>query len=73
MEISIIEDLDDYTLKARKKEELNTLNKKMQKEFESRDFKIKIDDLYRIAYGIGPDTSQDVVVVTLRNEIKKDV
>ena len=68
---SVITGLTDHTTKARKKEELNTLK---QKETERvRDFKIKIDDLYRISYGIGPDTDQDVVVVALRNEIKKDV
>ena len=62
---SVITGLTDHTTKARKKEELNTLK---QKETERvRDFKIKIDDLYRISYGIGPDTDQDVVVVALRN------
>ena len=68
---SIITGLTDHTTKARKKEELNTLKQKDTERV--RDFKIKIDDLYRISYGIGPDTDQDVVVVALRNETKKDV
>ncbi len=38
-----------------------------------RDFKTRIDDTYRIAYGVNAATSNHDDVVALRDETKKDV
>jgi hypothetical protein len=68
---ALLDGLTDNTTKARKKEQLKTLK---QKETERvRDFKIRIDDTYRIAYGVNAATSRHAHVVALRNETLKDV
>jgi hypothetical protein len=68
---ALLDGLTDNTTKARKKEQLKTLK---QKETERvRDFKIRIDDTYRIAYGVNAATSRHADVVALRNETLKDV
>ncbi|EFX61899.1 hypothetical protein DAPPUDRAFT_120791 [Daphnia pulex] len=68
---ALLDGLTDNTTTARKKEQLKTLK---QKETERvRDFKIRIDDTYRIAYGVNAATSRHADVVALRNETLKDV
>ena len=69
--IHIQEGLADNTTKARKKEQLKTL--KQEDTERVRDFKIRIDDYYKIAYGENAATSLNVTVIALRNETKKDV
>ncbi len=63
--------LQDTTAKAIRKEQLKYL-KQLPNE-RVRDFQIRIDDNYKIAYGVGPATSTNANVTTLRNDVKKDV
>ena len=67
----IINGLQDTTAKAIRKEQLKHL-KQLPNE-RVRDFKIRIDDNYKIAYGFGAATSNDPHVEALRDDIKKDV
>jgi hypothetical protein len=55
-----------------KKERTTEVFKKEERE-RVRDFKTRIDDTYRIAYGVGAATSRYLHVVELRNETMKDV
>ena len=67
----IIDGFQDARLRTSRKEQLKLLK---QKQFErSRDFKKRIDDMYRMAYGNIVANSQDPQVIILRDEIKKDV
>jgi hypothetical protein len=68
---SILEGLADNTTKARKKEQLKDL--KQEDAERVRDFRIRIDDYYKIAFGVNAATSADATVTTLRDEAKKDV
>jgi hypothetical protein len=68
---AILDGLADNTTKARKKESLKTL--KQEETERVRDFKTRIDDTYRIAYGVNAATSRHADVVALRDETKKDV
>ncbi len=68
---AILDGLADNTTKARKKEQLKTL--KQEDTERVRDFKTRIDDTYRIAYGVNAATSRHADVVALRDETKKDV
>lgn len=68
---NILNGLADNTTKARKKEQLKDL--KQEDTERVRDFKIRIDDYYKIAFGIGAATSANATVVALRDEAKKDV
>ncbi|EFX77928.1 hypothetical protein DAPPUDRAFT_105537 [Daphnia pulex] len=68
---AILNGLADNTTKARKKEQLKTL--KQEEKERVRDFKTRIDDTYRIAYGVNAATSNHADVVALRDETKKDV
>jgi hypothetical protein len=68
---AILDGLADNTTKARKKEQLKTL--KQEEKERVRDFKTRIDDTYRIAYGVNAATSNHAGVVALRDETKKDV
>ncbi len=38
-----------------------------------RDFQKRIDDMYKLAYGEGPATSNDANVILVRNDTKKEV
>ena len=68
---AILNGLADNTTKARKKEQLKTF--KQEDTERVRDFKTRIDDTYRIAYGVNAATSRNADVVALRDETKKDV
>ena len=68
---SILEGLADNTTKAKKKEQLKYL--KQEDTERVRDFKIRIDDYYQIAFGMDAATSANATVVALRDEAKKDV
>jgi hypothetical protein len=68
---AILDGLADNTKKARKKEQLKTL--KQEETERVRDFNTRIDDTYRIAYGVNAATSRHADVVVLRDETKKDV
>ncbi len=68
---NIQDGLADNTTKARKKEQLKTLTQEDTERV--RDFKIRIDDYYKIAYGENAATSLNATVIALRNETKKDV
>ncbi|EFX76675.1 hypothetical protein DAPPUDRAFT_322157 [Daphnia pulex] len=68
---AILDGLADNTTKARKKESLKTL--KQEETERVRDFKTRIYDTYRIAYGVNAATSRHADVVALRDETKKDV
>ena len=68
---NIQDGLADNTTKARKKERLKTLTQEDTERV--RDFKIRIDDYYKIAYGENAATSVNATVIALRNETKKDV
>ena len=68
---SILEGLADNTTKAKKKEQLKYL--KQEDTERVRDFRIRIDDYYKIAFGVNAATSADATVTTLRDEAKKDV
>jgi hypothetical protein len=68
---NILEGLADNTTKARKKEQLKDL--KQEDAERVRDFKIRIDDYYQIAFGMDAATSANATVVALRDEAKKDV
>jgi hypothetical protein len=68
---ALLDGLTDNTTKARKKEQLKTLKQKATERV--RDFKIRIDDTYIIAYGVNAATSRHADVVALRNETLKDV
>jgi hypothetical protein len=57
--------------KRKKKEQLKNL--KQEDTERVRDFRIRIDDYYKIAFGEGAVTSEKVTVIALRNEKKKDV
>ena len=61
----------DNTTKARKKEQLKDVKQKDAERF--RDFRIRIDDYYKIAFGVNAATSADATVTTLRDEAKNDV
>jgi hypothetical protein len=66
---NIQDGLADNTTKARKKEKPKTL--KQEDTERVRDFNIRIDDYYKIAYGENAATSLNITVVALRNETKK--
>jgi hypothetical protein len=68
---AILDGLADNTTKARNKEQLKTL--KQEETERIRDFKIRIDDTYRIAYSGNAATSRHADVVALRDETMKDV
>ncbi len=61
---NILEGLADNTTKARKKEQLKYL--KQDDTERVRDFKIRIDDYYQIAFGMGAATSANATVVALK-------
>jgi hypothetical protein len=65
MKNNIQDGLADNTTKARKEEQLKTL--KQEETERVRDFKIRIDDFYKIAYGENAASSLNVTVVALRN------
>ena len=54
-----------------KKGELKDLNQEPTERV--RDFQKRIDDMYRLAYGVGPATSNDANVVLVRDDTKKGV
>jgi hypothetical protein len=60
----LIAGLHDNTTKAIKKGELK--DSKQEPGERVRDFQTRIDDMYRIAYGAGPATSNDPNVVCPR-------
>ena len=68
---NILEGLAGKTTKARKKEQLKDL--KQEDAERVRDFRIRIDDYYKIAFGVNAATSANATVTTLRDEAKKDV
>ena len=68
---NILEGLADNTTKARKKEQLKDL--KQEDAERVRDFRIRIDDYYKIAFGENAATSANATVTSLRDEAKKDV
>ena len=68
---SILEGLAGNNTKARKKEQLKDL--KQENAERVRDFRIRIDDYFKIAFGVNAATSADATVTTLRDEAKKDV
>ncbi|EFX62475.1 hypothetical protein DAPPUDRAFT_120189 [Daphnia pulex] len=67
----LIAGLHDNTTKAIKKGELKDL--KQEPGERVRDFQTRIDDMYRIAYGAGPVTSNDANVVLVRDDMKKEI
>jgi hypothetical protein len=68
---NILDGLADNPTKARKKEQLKDLK---QEDVERvRDFRIRIDDYYKIAFGVNAATSANATVTALRDEAKKDV
>jgi hypothetical protein len=69
--INMLEGLADNTTKARKKEQHKDL--KQEDAERVRDFRIRIDDYYKIAFGVNAATSAVATVTTLRDEAKKDV
>jgi hypothetical protein len=68
---NILDGLADNTTKAKKKEQLKYL--KQEDTERVRDFRIRIDDYYKIAFGVNAATSANATVTTLRDEAKKDV
>ena len=67
----LLQGLHDNTLTAMKKGELKDL--KQEPAERVRDFQKRIDDMYRLAYGVGPATSNDANVVLVRDDTKKGV
>jgi hypothetical protein len=67
----LINGLHDNTTKAIKKGELKDL--KQEPGERVRDFQTRIDDMYRIAYGAGPASSNDANVVLVRDDMKKEI
>ena len=67
----LIDGLHDNTTKAIKKGELKDL--KQEPGERVRDFQTRIDDMYRIAYGAGPATSNDPNVILVRDDMKKEI
>ena len=67
----MINGLHDNTTKAIKKGELKDL--KQEPGERVRDFQTRIDDMYRIAYGAGPATSNDANVILVRDDMKKEI
>jgi hypothetical protein len=63
--------LSDDTIKAVKKCELKKLQQDPTEHV--RDFQKRIDDMYKLAYGEGPATSNDANVILVRNDTKKEV
>ncbi len=63
--------LHDNTTKAIKKGELK--DSKQEPGERVRDFQTRIDDMYRIAYGAGPATSNDPNVVLVQDDMKKEI
>jgi hypothetical protein len=67
----VIQGLSDDTIKAVKKCELKELQQDPTERV--RDFQKRIDDMYKLAYGEGPATSNDANVILVRNDTKKEV
>jgi hypothetical protein len=67
----LIAGLHDNTTKVIKSGELKDLKQEPGKRV--RDFQARIDDMYRIAYGAGPATSNDANVVLVRDDMKKEI
>jgi hypothetical protein len=67
----LIAGLHDNKTKAIKKGELKDL--KQEPGEKVRDFQTRKDDMYRIAYGAGPATSNDAKVVLVRDDMKKEI
>ena len=61
----------DSTFKALRKAQLKHLKQKHNERI--RDFRKRIDDTYRVAYGEAVANSADAQVTMLRNEIKKEI
>ncbi len=68
---NILDGLADNTTKAKKKEQLKYL--KQEDTERVRDFRIIIDDYYKIAFGVNAATSADATITTLKDEAKEDV
>lgn len=68
---TILEGLAENTTKARKKEHLKTLKQEETKRVKDCN-EIRIDDVYKIAYCVGPAMSQDAeeVAALFRSEAK---
>ncbi len=64
----LLQGLHDNTLTAMKKGELKDL--KQEPAERVRDFQKRIDDMYRLAYGASPATSNDANVVLVRDDTK---
>ena len=67
----VLQGLSDDTIKAVKKCELKELQQDPTERV--RDFQKRIDDMYKLAYGEGPATSNDANVILVRNDTKKEV
>ena len=67
----LLQGINNNTLKAVKKGELKDLKQELTERV--RDFQKRIDDMYRLAYGAGPATSNDPNVVLVRDDSKKEV
>ncbi len=67
----LIAGLHNNTTKAIKKGDLKDL--KQEPGERVRDFQTRIDDIYRIAYGAGPATSNDANEVLVRDDMKKEI
>jgi hypothetical protein len=67
---AMLEGFQDVTLRNLRKGQLKHLKQKQKERV--RDFKKRIDETYRNAYGIAVDDSQNDEVMNLKDEIKKE-
>ena len=67
---AMINGFQDLTLRNLRKDQLKHLKQRQAER--TRDFKKRIDETYRNAYGAAIDDSQEADVLTLKNEVKKE-